>query len=92
MEKLLRTPIKEIIAGHPAVGDILEEFGIGCVPCSVGTCHLADIVDIHNLSPKDEAALMARIAAVVFPGQGFALPQPGRTALPDREGSHIRPP
>ena len=76
MEKSLRTPIKEIIAGHPAVGDILEEYGIGCVPCSVGTCLLADIVEIHNLSPEDEGELMTRIAAVVFPGQAVALPQP----------------
>lgn len=76
MEKSLRTPIKEIIAVHPAVGDILEEYGIGCVPCSVGTCLLADIVEIHNLSPKEEGELMARIAAVVFPGQPVALPPP----------------
>jgi hemerythrin-like domain-containing protein len=76
MEKCLRTPIKEIIAGHPAVGDILEEYGIGCVPCSVGTCLLADIVEIHNLSPNEEGELMARIAAVVFPGRTVALPQP----------------
>ena len=76
MERALRTPIKEIIAVHPPVGDILEEYGIGCVPCSVGTCLLADIVEIHDLSPKDEGALMARIASVVFPGQAVALPQP----------------
>jgi hemerythrin-like domain-containing protein len=75
MEKSLRTPIKEIIAGHPAVGEILEEYGVGCVPCSVGTCLLADIVEIHNLPPEDEGALMARIAAVVFPGRTVALPQ-----------------
>ena len=78
MEKSLRTPIKEIISGYPDVGGILEEYGIGCVPCSVGTCLLADIVEIHNLSPKEEGALMARIAAVVFPGQAVALPQPRR--------------
>ena len=76
MERILRTPIKEIIAGHPPVGDILEEYGIGCVPCNVGTCLLADIVEIHNLPPKDEGELMARIAAVVFPGRAVALPQP----------------
>jgi hemerythrin-like domain-containing protein len=92
LERYLRTPIKEIIAGHPPVGGILEEYGIGCAPCSVGTCHLADIVDIHNLSPKDEAALMARIAAVVFPGQGFALPQPRKDSAARSRGITYSPP
>ena len=40
MEKYLRTPIKELISKNPPVGTILEEFGIGCVPCSVDTCFL----------------------------------------------------
>jgi len=78
MEKYLRTPIKEIIGKNPQVGTILEEFGIGCVPCSVGTCLLADIVEIHNLSPEDEETLMSRIAAVVYPGRPVVLPEPAR--------------
>jgi len=76
MEKYLRTPIKEIIAKYPPVGALLEEYGIGCVPCSVGTCLLADIVEIHNLSAEDEGALMARIAGIVSPGQVVTLPEP----------------
>jgi hemerythrin-like domain-containing protein len=92
MEKSLRTPIKEIIAGHPTVGGILEEYGIGCVPCSVGTCLLADIVDIHNLSPKDEGALMARIAAVVFPGKAVALAQPRKDCAAGPRGITYSPP
>ena len=76
MEKHLRTPIKEIIGKYPPVGALLEEYRIGCVPCSVGTCLLADIVEIHNLSPEDEGTLMARIAGIVSPGQVVALPEP----------------
>ena len=76
MEKYLRTPIKEIIGEYPPIGALLEEYGIGCVPCSVGTCLLADIVEIHNLSPEDEGTLMARIAGIVAPGQVVALPEP----------------
>jgi len=82
MERYLRTPIKEIIGKHPAVGAVLEEYRIGCVPCSVGTCLLADIVEIHDLSREDEGTLMARIAAVVAPGQVAALPEP-RTRRPE---------
>lgn len=92
MEKSLRTPIKEIIAGHPAVGDILEGYGIGCVPCSVGTCLLADIVEIHNLSPEDEAELMGRIAAVVRPGRTVALPQPRKDRAAGPRGIAYSPP
>jgi len=79
MEKLLQTPIKELIGRFPAVGEILDEVGIGCVPCSVGTCLLVDIVEIHNLPPEEERDLMARIAAVVFPGEVVKLPESRRT-------------
>src|SRR3990172_3413788 len=76
MENYLRTPIKEIIGKYPPVGALLEEFRIGCVPCSVGTCLLADIVEIHNLSPEDEGTLMTGIAGIMFPGMVVALPEP----------------
>lgn len=74
METYLKTPVKETIDRFPTVGAILEEFGIGCVPCSAGTCLLSDVVEIHNLSPDDERALLLRIAAVVAPGQRLNLP------------------
>lgn len=79
MEILLRTPIKELIERYPAVGKVLDEAGIGCTPCSVGTCLLHDIVEIHNLPPEEERDLMARIAAAVFPGKVVKLPESKRT-------------
>lgn len=75
MENYLKTPIKETIDRFPPVGAILEEFGIGCVPCSAGTCLLSDVVEIHNLSPDDEEALLSRIAAVVAPDRRVSLPE-----------------
>ena len=78
MERFLESPIKELIGRYPALGTILEDYGIGCVPCSVGTCLLRDIVEIHNLCPGDEEELMGRIAAVVAPGQAVAIPRSGR--------------
>jgi hemerythrin-like domain-containing protein len=75
MEKYLKTPIKEMIDRFPQVGAILEDYGIGCVPCSVGTCLLSDIVEIHNLAPGDEIALLERIGAVVAPGRAVRLPE-----------------
>lgn len=78
MERSLQSPIKELIGRFPAVGTILEEYAIGCVPCGMGTCLLRDIVDIHNLSPGDEEELMSRIAGVVAPGRAVAIPRSGR--------------
>ena len=92
MQRYLRTPIKEIIGKHPPVGALLEKFGIGCVPCSVGTCLLADIVEIHNLSPEDEGALLAGIAGIVAPGRAVALPSPrNRTPETARKFSYSPP-
>lgn len=84
MENHLGMPIKETIERFPRVGAILEEFGIGCVPCSAGTCRLSDVVEIHNLSPADETALLRRIAGVIDPGRRPNLPArkesaPGRS-------------
>lgn len=73
MERYLRTPIKELIDRFPALGKILEDHAIGCVPCSVGTCLLSDIVEIHNLSDEEEQELMARMASVVLPGRPAAI-------------------
>lgn len=73
MNEPLRTPVKEIIARHPQVGALLESHGIGCVPCSLGSCALGDIVDIHNLSVEKERELMAAILAIVAPGEPVVL-------------------
>jgi hemerythrin-like domain-containing protein len=74
MERLFNTGIKQIIDENPPVGTILEAYGIGCVPCAVGTCMLKDIVEIHNLSAEGEQEMMARIAEVVYPGQTVEIP------------------
>lgn len=75
MERYLNTPVKQTIDRFPSVGTILEEFGIGCVPCNAGSCRLSDVVEIHNLSPEDEEALVRKIAAVVTRGQPVSLPE-----------------
>jgi len=78
MESYLNTPIKEVITKFTQVGQILEEYQIGCVPCSVGTCLLKDIIEIHNLSEEDERALMARIAKVIYPDRKIDVPRISR--------------
>ncbi|MBI5747564.1 MAG: hemerythrin domain-containing protein [Nitrospinae bacterium] len=72
MEKYLNKGIKDLISEFPEVRDILNEYNIGCVPCSVGSCLLKDIVQIHNLSPEDEEELMARITRAIYPVRNLA--------------------
>jgi hemerythrin-like domain-containing protein len=74
LEEYLNKGIKDVISEFPAVADILEQYNIGCAPCTEGSCLLKDIVDVHNLSPEDEKALMAQIAEVVDSGRPVEVP------------------
>ena len=49
--------IKEVIAGSPGIGEILEKYGIGCSKCSIGTCLLKDVVSVHFLGAETEARI-----------------------------------
>ena len=80
MEEYLNTPIKELITKFPAVGKLLEEYDIGCVPCQVGTCLFKDIMEIHNLPEEDEKELMARIAKEIYPDRAIEIPKMERKA------------
>ncbi len=75
MEQYLKTPIKEVITKFPKAGKILEEYEIGCVPCSVGSCLLKDVVEIHHLPEEEEQGLMARIAEEIYPGREIMVPR-----------------
>lgn len=75
MEEYLNKGIKEIIDQFPEIGDILNEYSIGCAPCSVGSCLLKDIVEIHNLPAEEEQELMARIAKVIYPDREVKIPE-----------------
>lgn len=75
MEAYLNKGIKEIIDQFPQVEDILNEYDVGCAPCSVGTCLLKDVVEIHNLSADKEQELMAKIAQTIYPGREVKIPR-----------------
>lgn len=74
MEKYAKTGIKDIIEEFPKVGKILEEYGIGCGPCTVGICQLKDILDIHTLAKEAEEELMLRLEAEIYPERDIAVP------------------
>jgi len=80
MEAYMNKGIKEVIDQFPDVEDILNEFDIGCGPCSVGTCLLKDIVKIHNLPADQEQEMMARIAQTISPGKKIKIPRVERKA------------
>jgi hemerythrin-like domain-containing protein len=74
MDTYLDSPIKEVIDRFPEVGAILDEYGVGCVTCGVGTCPVKDIISIHHLAPEDESAVMARIAEAIGSAEPVAAP------------------
>jgi len=79
VEKYRRKGIKEIIAEFPRVEKILEEYGVGCGPCTVGICQLKDILEIHKLHREAEEELMRRIEAAIYPERNIAVsPHSGR--------------
>ncbi len=75
MEAYLNKGIKEVIDEFPEVEKILDEYGIGCGPCSVGTCLLKDIVEIHDLPLDKEQEMMTRVATIIYPDKIIEFPQ-----------------
>jgi hypothetical protein len=71
MDEILNARIKELINRYPEVGQVLNDFGVACVTCAVGTCLLKDILNIHRLSPEDEQRMMARIEGVYSQTKNF---------------------
>jgi len=92
MDELMEQGIKSIIDRYPAVGDLLNEYEVGCVPCQVGTCLLKDIVEIHNLSPDEEYKMMVRMAEIVMPGQEVTITRRERKVDPTGGGPKYSPP
>lgn len=75
MEKILDQYIKDLIVKYPSIGTALNEFKIGCTTCSVGTCRLRDIIEVHGLSESDEYTLYKQIAEIIYPGQAVEIPR-----------------
>ncbi|UCF30471.1 MAG: hemerythrin domain-containing protein [bacterium] len=73
MQNFMNMSVKEVIEKNPRIGEILEEYHIGCVPCTVATCLLRDVVTIHNLPGKDEAMLMYRMEKELYPERNVQL-------------------
>ena len=92
MEAYLNKGIKEIIDQHPDVENILNEYEIGCGPCTVGICLLKDIVEIHRLPADKEQELMARITKTIDPEAEVKLPEAKETTSPEPKEFNYSPP
>ena len=92
MEAYNNKGIKDIITEFPQVADILEEYGIGCGPCTVGICLLKDILDIHKMAPEKEQELMSRIEAAIYPERDIKVTHPVETAQTTPEPHVFSPP
>ena len=53
--------IQDVVKDHPKIGEILNEYEIGCVGCSVGICLVKDVVTIHYLGDEIEATIEKQI-------------------------------
>jgi len=53
--------IQDVVKDHPKIGEILDEYEIGCVGCSVGICLVKDVVTIHYLGEEIEAVIEKQI-------------------------------
>lgn len=73
MQTFMNMSVKEVIERNPRIGKLLEEYEIGCAPCTVATCLLNDVVTIHNLPKKDEAMLMYEIEKELYPDRDVVL-------------------
>lgn len=87
MSTYLDQGIKELIHSQPQIATILEEFSIGCLQCGVGTCRLRDILEIHALTPTDQAELLKRLSSVLAPGELTIEVPRSQNAAPCKQAS-----
>lgn len=85
MHAQLDTFIKELMNRHPALGTALQEAGIGCTSCSLGTCRIKDILEIHDLDTAQTRRLLTRMGEIIYEDAAFEVPDIQRQPAPARE-------
>lgn len=65
MKDFMNMAIIDVIREYPEVGIILEENGVGCVTCSVGTCLLKDVMKIHYMPERQSHEVMKKIEMII---------------------------
>ena len=80
MRQQLDRNIKELMDQHPTLGAILGSAGIGCTSCGLGTCRVADILEIHDLDTARTRELLRQMGEVIYAGAAFVVPDLERKA------------
>lgn len=75
MEKQLTRGVKDVIKDYPETGEILQQYGVGCVTCEMGSCLLKDVIGVHNLNSSQEKVLMSRIEKAIYPERDIEIPE-----------------
>ncbi len=75
MREQLDQFIKPLMEQHPGLGTVLEGAGIGCTTCSLGTCRVKDILEIHDLGPQATRELLTAMGRVIFGDAPFEVPE-----------------
>ncbi len=75
MREALDQFIKPLMEQHPALGGVLEAAGIGCTTCSLGTCKVRDILEIHDLGPEATHSLLSAMGRVIHGDTPFEIPE-----------------
>ena len=57
--------IKDVINEFPDTGKLLTINGVDCAGCSVGTCLLKDVLDVHNFPDDTKKTIMAQIDKII---------------------------
>ncbi len=84
MREQLERNIKELMDQCPALGGVLEAAGIGCTTCSLGTCRVKDILEIHDLDTARTRALLQGMGEIIYGEAPFEVPVLERKASEPR--------
>jgi len=84
MRAQLDRNIKDLMDQHPALGGVLETAGIGCTTCSLGTCRVLDILEIHDLDTARTRELLLQMGRIIYAGTPFEVPVLERKAAEPR--------
>jgi len=60
-DELNERAIKDVVADHPAIGEILKRADVACITCQVGICLFKDVLGIHALTAEQTARVDAEI-------------------------------
>lgn len=82
MHQHLEQNIQSLLTQFPALGAVLSDSGIGCTTCSLGSCRVKDILEIHNLDAENSRNLIQRMGEVIYGGGTFEVPLLERRVAP----------